>query len=240
MRQALINMQQIAPQKAKAIARFLDGNRFIFYSGYPSILHALAVQLEEQNLAVEHGPVRVFLGAENGIYVSFDDGAAWQSLRRDLPVTPVHGIEVKGDDIVIATHGRSIWILDDISAFQQAPSALGSAAYLFDMRPASSFNAGSFRPAFGSPGDRRFWGKNPDFGAAVTYYLREPARVITARVTDASGAVVRELSPEDFEGRMGTGVNRVHWDLRHNPLADSLIPACDHSLRPLSASSECV
>ena len=112
-------------------------------------------------------------------------------------------------DMLLATHGRSIWILDDISAFQQAPTAMASAAYLFDIRPATSFNLGSFRPPFGSPGDRRFWGKNPDPGAALTYYLRGPAQSITARVTDASGAVVRELGAGDFAGRMGAGVNRI-------------------------------
>ena len=61
----------------------------------------------------------LFLGTENGIYVSFDDGEAWQSLRLDLPVTPVHGIEVKGDDLVIATHGRSFYIMDNISVLRQ-------------------------------------------------------------------------------------------------------------------------
>src|SRR6185436_13816766 len=61
----------------------------------------------------------LFLGTETGIYVSFDDGGVWQSLRLDLPVTPVHGIEIKGDDLVIGTHGRSFYIMDNISVLRQ-------------------------------------------------------------------------------------------------------------------------
>jgi hypothetical protein len=85
-----------------------------------------------------------------------------------------------------------------------------------------SFNPGEFRPSFGSPGDRRFWGKNPEPGAALTYYLRTPARAVTARITDAAGAVVRELAAENFADELAAGVHRVQWDLRHQPLPDSL------------------
>ena len=172
-------------------------------------------------------PNVLYVGTEFGLFVSLNKGGQWMRVKANLPTVPINEITLhpRDNDMILATHGRSIWILDDISAFQQAPSALASAAYLFDMRPATSFNAGSFRPAFGSPGDRRFWGKNPEPGAALTFYLRGPARSITARVTDASGAVVRQLGANDFSGQLGAGVQRVQWDLRHDPLADSLVLA---------------
>ena len=169
-------------------------------------------------------PNVLYVGTEFGLFVSVNKGAQWMRVKANLPTVPINEITLhpRDNDMILATHGRSIWILDDISALQQAPAAMASAAYLFDIRPATSFNPGSFRPAFGSPGDRRFWGKNPEQGAALTYYLRGPAKSITARITDASGALVRELGAADFAGGVGTGVNRLQWDLRYQPFPDSL------------------
>ena len=170
-------------------------------------------------------PNVLYVGTEFGLFASLNKGAQWMRMRANLPTVPINEITLhpRDNDMILATHGRSVWILDDISAFQQAPTAMASAAYLFDLRAATSFNAGSFRPAFGSPGDRRFWGKNPEPGAAVTYYLRAPARSVTARITDASGTVVRELGPDSFADGLSAGVHRVQWDLRHQPLPDSLL-----------------
>jgi hypothetical protein len=86
-----------------------------------------------------------------------------------------------------------------------------------------TFNAGEFRPNFGMPGDRRFWGKNPDPGAAVTYYLPNAARSVSVRVRDGSGAVVRELAAGAFETERDAGMHRVRWDLRYQPVPDSLM-----------------
>ncbi len=170
-------------------------------------------------------PNVLYLGTEFGLFVSLNKGAQWMRVQANLPTVPINEITLhpRDNDMILATHGRSVWILDDITAFQQAPAALSTAAHLFDIRPATSFNMGSFRPDFGSPGDRRFWGKNPEPGAAVTYYLRAGARTVTARITDASGTVVRELSGDVFAGELAAGVHRVHWDLRHQPLPDSLL-----------------
>lgn len=161
----------------------------------------------------------LYVGTEFGLFVSINKGAQWSRVKANLPTVPIAEITIhpRENDMILATHGRSIWILDDITPLQQAPAALAAGTYLFDVRAATAFNAGSFRPAFGSPGDRRFWGKNPEPGAAITYYLREQAGAVTMRITDASGAVVREL-PAD--GR-APGMHRVQWDLRHAPLPDA-------------------
>lgn len=170
-------------------------------------------------------PEVLYVGTEFGLFVSLNKGGQWMRVKANLPTVPINEITLhpRDNDMILATHGRSIWILDDISAFQQAPTAMASAVHLFDLRAATSFNAGSFRPDFGSPGDRRFWGKNPEPGAAVTYYLRAPARSVTARITDASGTVVRELGPNSFADGLSAGIHRVRWDLRHQPLPDSLL-----------------
>jgi len=167
----------------------------------------------------------LYVGTEFGLFVSINRGGQWMRVRANLPTVPIAEITIhpRDNDMILATHGRSIWILDDLTPFQQAPAAMAAAAYLFDLRPAASFNEGSFRPSFGGPGDRRFWGKNPEPGAAVTYYLRAPARSVSARITDGSGAVVRELAADAFEDRVGAGVHRVQWDLRYQSIPDSLV-----------------
>lgn len=169
-------------------------------------------------------PSVLYVGTEFGLFVSVNKGAQWMRVRANLPTVPINEITLhpRDNDMIVATHGRSVWILDDITPFQEAPAAIASAAYLFDIGPASSYNPGSFRPAFGSPGDRRFWGRNPELGAAITYYLRTPARSVSARITDASGTVVRDMGGDDFADERSSGVHRVQWDIRHQPLPDSV------------------
>ena len=84
--------------------------------------------------AVREDPVRrglLYAGTELGVFVSFDDGAHWQSLQLNLPVSPVHDLVVKGDDLVVATHGRSFWILDDVTPLRQARRRGAAAPVLY-------------------------------------------------------------------------------------------------------------
>ncbi|HEU4938293.1 MAG TPA: hypothetical protein VFT39_17670 [Vicinamibacterales bacterium] len=158
----------------------------------------------------------LFLGSENGIYVSFDDGAVWQSLRLDLPVTPVHGIEVKGDDVVIATHGRSFYVMNDISVLRQVTSTTSNEPVVL------------FRPAGATRSVSR--------GVSIDYFLKTAANAITIEILDAGGTVIRKFTgpaPEKSEspppgegsddgGRPPTprapgkqGMNRFTWDMRY-------------------------
>ena len=160
----------------------------------------------------------LFLGTENGIHVSFDDGAQWQSLRLDLPVTPVHGIEIKNDDLVIATHGRSFYILENISVLRQVRATTASeAVVLFD--PAEAVRSVSR-------------------GVVIDYFLKEPADKVTIEVLDAKGSLIRSFSSaapapaaaprpaeEAEEGGFrappgprvanAKGMNRFTWDMRY-------------------------
>ncbi|HEX6941652.1 MAG TPA: hypothetical protein VF128_01925 [Gemmatimonadaceae bacterium] len=168
-------------------------------------------------------PSVLYVGTEFGLFVSLNRGERWMRVKANLPTVPIAEITVhpRDNDMILATHGRSIWILDDIAVFQQAYTAMAAGASVVDGQPATTFNAGEFRPNFGMPGDRRFWGKNPDPGAAVTYYLPNAARSVSARIRDGSGAVVRELAAGAFANETDAGMHRVRWDLRYQPVPDS-------------------
>jgi hypothetical protein len=152
----------------------------------------------------------LYVGTENAIYVSFDDGENWQPLQNNLPHAPVSGIVVQEhfNDLVVATYGRGFWILDDITPLQQlTPEVTASASYLFAPR-----DAYRFRPITppSVPYDDPTMGQDPEYGASLSYWLGgdvETAPVI--EIIDAEGSIVRTL-----RGTRLRGINRIHWDLR--------------------------
>jgi hypothetical protein len=117
--------------------------------------------------------------------------------------------------MIVATHGRSIWILDDIKPLQQYAEAQKTDAFLFDMRGAMQFNPANDR---GFVTDKPFFGRNPTYGAAISYYLSKPQTNVALRIRDGAGTQVREITGNDLREARGAGVNRVYWDLRHEPL----------------------
>lgn len=169
-------------------------------------------------------PVRkglLYAGTETGLYLSFDDGANWQRFQLNLPVSPVHDLLVKDADLIVGTHGRSIWILDDLTPLRELPAELG-ATQLFPSRPAmrpmlgvdwssaeSGTNyvgsvGGAFAMRKGADGVLKRKnldiGDNPPKGAIITYYLAEaPSAPITLSFSDAQGVEVRSLSSKKAE-----------------------------------------
>src|SRR5579885_3259291 len=166
----------------------------------------------------------LYAGTETGIYVSFDDGAHWQSLRLNLPVVPIHDLVIKDDDLVVATHGRSFWILDDISPLRQMSDEVREArAHLFQPRPTVRFlptmgyslpptspiNYGHSGPFSVTYRQREIEtgqkvkkyidaGQNPPDGVIVQYYLRhEPEGEVTLSFLDADGKVIKTFSSEE-------------------------------------------
>ncbi len=134
----------------------------------------------------------LYAGTETGVYFSIDDGAHWQSLQLNLPTTPIHDLAVKDNDLVAATHGRSFWILDDVSPLRQASSAIAADDFHL-YQPATAI-----RLHFPDEVDRkRPVGDNPPKGAILYYYLKsKPAdkEEITIEIFDAQGKRVRRLS----------------------------------------------
>jgi photosystem II stability/assembly factor-like uncharacterized protein len=162
---------------------------------------------------VKQDPVRkglLYLGTENGLYVSFNDGEAWQPLQTNLPHAPVYEIVVQERfaDLVIATYGRGIWILDDLTPLRQLTAEVaGSAAHLFAPREAWRFRMMEAPfDALGGP----VLGQNPPYGAAINYWLKtEQKDSVSLTIADATGKTVRTLKAK------GTaGINRVWWELR--------------------------
>ena len=169
----------------------------------------------------------LFAGTELGIYVSFDDGAHWQSLLLNLPNSPVHDMVVHNNDLVVATHGRAFWNLDDISPLRQADASIAASdAHLF--APSTAI-----RSRMGHMNRRRYAiGENPPDGAILYYYLKEePKESIMLEVLDAEGKVIRTYTSEEKkkeelseEGERDdptdhipakAGLNVFAWDLRY-------------------------
>lgn len=158
----------------------------------------------------------LFVGAEFGAYFSLDGGQHWNKLTSGLPTVPVDDIQIqpRENDLILATHGRSIYILDDITPIEQLSSqVLGEDLHLFPIRPAIEwrlYNNSWFT------GQQLFTGPNPPYGALVDFYLKaKPGKDQKVRITilDAAGKTVREIDV----ARAEAGINRVNWDLRYDP-----------------------
>jgi photosystem II stability/assembly factor-like uncharacterized protein len=138
----------------------------------------------------------LFAGTEFGVYVSFDDGDHWQSLQLNLPVTSVRDLTIHGDDLVIATHGRSFWILDDIGPLRQTVEARKTkAAWLYRPAVAVRVDNDDF-PGTPLPPEEPT-AENPPNGAVIDYFLPAPAANVKLEIFDAQGNVVRKFSSED-------------------------------------------
>ncbi|MDP1861499.1 MAG: glycosyl hydrolase [Gemmatimonadaceae bacterium] len=151
---------------------------------------------------VREDPVRrglLFAGTERGVYVSFDDGANWASLRKNLPLVPVHDLKIKDNDVIVATHGRSFWVLDDISALRLITNEVpNKAAHLFKPNDAlrSDFGGGFFAQLMAMFGGGGSVGANPPGGAAVQYYLKQPNKKVTLEYQDASGKTIASFTSD--------------------------------------------
>ncbi len=167
--------------------------------------------------AVREDPTRaklLYLGTEHGVYVSFDDGANWQSLRQNLQDVPVHDLKVAARDLVIATHGRALYIMDDISPLRQwGAQTTGLTVY----KPVDAL-------------------RGLDKALAINYSLKQPAEKVTIEILDGKGQVIRTFSgtradtekkpappsiedffnPKDPKPSTAAGLRRLDWDLRYD------------------------
>jgi photosystem II stability/assembly factor-like uncharacterized protein len=177
----------------------------------------------------------LFAGSERAVYVSFNDGGDWQPLRLNMPATSIRDLTIHGDDLVAGTHGRSFWILDDLSPLRQMSAAIAeSDAHLF--RPQTAvrirWNENTDTPL---PPEEPA-GQNPPDGAILYYLLKHPANLVVLEVLDSAGSVVRRYSsadkPEPPENDLpvpsywirppqilpaAAGMHRFVWDLHYPP-----------------------
>ena len=185
---------------------------------------------------IREDPIRkglLFAGTESSMWMSFDAGDHWQSLQLNLPTTSMRDLEIHGDDLVLATYGRGLWILDDITPLREGNAQIeASAAHLFKPAPVVRFhwdiNEDTPLP-IETPTS-----PNPPEGAIVDYYLKNrPSHEITMTITDARGGVVRQYSsvaspPGPLKANVpsywfaasdalpsAAGMNRFAWNLRY-------------------------
>ena len=183
----------------------------------------------------------LFAGSEREVYISFDDGDHWQSLRLNMPASSIRDLILHGDDLIVATHGRGFWILDDVEPLRQSSAAAGENVFLFKPAPAWRFrwNKNTDTPL---PPDEPA-GQNPPEGAIVDYNLKTAIPgPLTLEVLDANGASIRRYSSADKavqpadEGQVpaywirppqvlstGPGMHRFVWDLHYAPAPGSTV-----------------
>lgn len=163
---------------------------------------------------IRQDPVRkglLYAGTENGLWISFDDGANWQSFLHNLPHVPVYDfvIQPKFDDLVVATHGRGVWILDDLGSVQKfTPAVQGQSAYLFPIR-----DAYRWQQSFGTWATGEGAGDNPA-GAPIDFYLKQAPKKnarVSLDIYDGT-TLVRTIKAD----HPVAGVNRITWDLLYD------------------------
>ena len=159
-------------------------------------------------------PDLLFIGSEFGAFVSIDGGESWSRLR-GLPSVAVHDIQIhpRENDLLLGTHGRGIWVLDDVAPLERLAAAAARRSHVFTPRPAATFNPGS-GPTTG-PGTRRYEGENLPAGAMISYLVGTAQIGLSLAVMDSAGTQIRTL-PVEAE----PGVHRVFWDLRHRPVVE--------------------
>lgn len=188
--------------------------------------------------AIREDPARkglLYAGTETGVFVSFNDGNEWQALQLNLPNASVRDLVIHDDDLVVGTHGRSFWILDDLAPLRQLSAQVANAeVYLFRPRAAVRVRAGSFE---GTPLPPEVpQGENPPNGAILDYYLKsKPASPITLEIFDKAGKLVRRYASNDRPPAMDPkrldfpmhwihpakplpaepGMHRFTWDLHY-------------------------
>lgn len=168
-------------------------------------------------------PNVLYAGTETGLYVSVTGGNDWFRLGGNLPAVPVHEILVhkRENDLIVATHARGVWILDDASAIQELAAAAAKPAHLFSLRTATRF---ATKQAKGSLGNSLFMGPNPAYGAIIRYHLRSRPSAETpvkVEVLDAESKVIRTLGRVPREA----GINTTSWDLGYEPARPRRAPA---------------
>ena len=174
-------------------------------------------------------PDVLYLGTETGLFVSLNRGQQWQRIKANLPTVRIDEITLHPRDnaMILATHGRTIWILDHLEPIQELAAAMSAAAdadlftppaFAWYQRPARDRNYEFW-------GDQTFYGQNPPQAARLSWYLKKPATSVALKIADAAGREVREISGPVLASETKAGINMACWDLRVQPAGGPQIPA---------------
>jgi photosystem II stability/assembly factor-like uncharacterized protein len=157
-------------------------------------------------------PDLLYLGTEFGLFISIDGGNHWAELKSNMPTLPFNDLVIhpRNNDLVLGSHGRGVWILDHVNALQEmTPEVLKNSAALFSISEAQIIN---YSRDGAHTGDMYYRGENPDFGAALDYYLKDSvsADIISLKIYDSQGNSVSEVKAKNK-----AGLHRIMWDLRY-------------------------
>lgn len=171
-------------------------------------------------------PGLLYAGTEYGMYISYDDGANWKPFQLNLPIVPITDLTIKDNDLIVATQGRSVWIMDDLTMFQQAAQeVMQKNLFVFDVNPALRMQraGGRFERMMG--GMNRNLGTNPPIGAVINFYAKNATDSSKASIAiyDGSKKLIKTFSTDakDAENKLeiNAGINQFVWDLQY-PGAD--------------------
>jgi photosystem II stability/assembly factor-like uncharacterized protein len=164
----------------------------------------------------------LYAGTESGMYISFDDGASWKPFQMNLPIVPITDLALKNDNLIVATQGRSLWIIDDLTPLHQLTAAVSSsAAHLYQPMP-------SYRMDGGQNLRNRSAGTNHPGGVMVHFFLKEKpdsAQLVKLDFLEPNGTLIRSFSTTAKDKKvqlpeLKAGVNRFVWDMRHEGAKD--------------------
>ena len=177
----------------------------------------------------------LFAGSERAVYVSFDDGEHWQSLRLNMPATSIRDLVIKDDDIVVGTHGRSFWILDNITVLRQLTS-LNPVAAVILYKPQDAYRVRWDMYTDTPVPQEEPAGENPPDGAIIDYFLKGKTGYVELEIRDAKGVFIRKYTTGDSLYKIRdvniphywirpqqilstlVGHHRFQWDLKYTPL----------------------
>jgi photosystem II stability/assembly factor-like uncharacterized protein len=176
------------------------------------------IRENDYSWVIREDPVRqglLYSGTETGAYVSFDDGDSWQSLQNNLPPVMVMHMQVKDDDLVVATHGRGFWILDNISSLRAiTPEIAAAPVHLFEVIPGiRNLRGGRGWTGLGDGA------RNPPRGVMIEYHLAQKVTSeVTLTITENNGEIIQQFTSGSDEGSgpsADAGMNRFFWDMRY-------------------------
>jgi photosystem II stability/assembly factor-like uncharacterized protein len=155
-----------------------------------------------------HNPDVLYIGMEHGIYISWDKGNMWHKINNNLPPVSVRDLRIhpRERDLIVGTHGRGVWILDDADILSNYATASKAAVSLGDIRPVTMWN---YYQQVENLGTRTYVAENPDLGAYINFY-QEKEGMAEVNIYDENGLLVRELE----DSTAIKGINRIVWDLR--------------------------
>jgi hypothetical protein len=162
-------------------------------------------------------PGLLYAGTEFGMYISYDDGASWKPFQLNLPVVPITDLTIKNNDLIVATQGRSFWVIDDLSIVQQwKPEYASKSLHVFDVNPSYRMVMNPYAAYFGTPKNA---GTNPAKGPLVNFYLASATDSTKGSVTilDKNKKVIKQFTTGSKENKLelNPGMNQFNWDLKY-------------------------